>query len=114
MSQCDAWDYKYGKVILELSKVYYKKDKLVVECIAINNRVFKAVKYNDIELALYNSDGKKIVEKKFKNVKLNLSSYGKKKLIFEFPKKNMKIKKVNLGAETSMNIDYGYVYTYQY
>ena len=113
-SKLNARNYRYGQVWLEPLKISYSGKKLKVECAALNARIFKAKKFDWINFTVYSGDGKVIAKNKFKNVKLNIGKYGKKKITFTYPASKVKQKNYDLRTDTGIYIVYDYWYTYQY
>lgn len=102
-------DYKYGEVKLEVSKAYYKGKTLFVECVALNNRIFNADKFQYIDVDIENSKGTLVARKRFKNYSLNIGAKEKKVITFKFPNRK---KKYDLRTEVIIN--YYYIYQYSY
>ena len=113
-SKLNARDYRYGQVWLEPLKISYSGKKLKVECAALNARILRATSFKWITLTVYDKDNKVIAKNKFKNVKLNIGNYGKKKITFTFPASKVKKKNYDLRSDTGIYIGYDYYYNFQY
>lgn len=109
-SDLSVYDYRYGEVYLEIAKVYYSGNNLVVKCVALNHRMFRAEKFAKLQLKIMTDDQDVIAKRTFRNYPLNLGEYSKKYVTFTFPPKYQKAKKdfKYYGVE----IDYDYIYVY--
>lgn len=112
-SEINVKKCQYGRVSLWINKACYKGSSLVVTCIAANNRIFSANKFNRIALALEASGNKVIAKKNFTNVGLNLGPFQKRTITFTFPRKYIKRKNYDL-RDDYLQLWYRYVYEYQY
>ena len=111
LSKCNAHDGRYGNIHFEVNKAYYKGNTFVLKCVVMNTRILRAVKFNWITIVPENDDGQVIAKKKFKNVPINVTGYGKKYITFTFPKSAVKKKR---DLHKGVYIDPDYVYTYSY
>ena len=100
-------DYDYGEPTVEPIKMYYSGNKLIFEVLVVNNRIFYAEKFDYINITLTDSNEKKIVSKKFTNIKLDINPYSTKKMKFVFDS----ARKADL---IDGDYDYDYWYTYLY
>ena len=100
-------NYSYGEPTVAPIKMYYSGSKLIFEVLVVNNRTFYADYFDYITITLTDSNGKKIVSKKFKNIGLNMAPYSTKKMKFVFDS----ARKADL---IDGDYDYDYWYTYSY
>ncbi len=112
ISKLKVSNYQYGEVALELTKAYYKGKKLIVKCVALNNRMFGAEKFKSIKLTIGDGTSSSVAKKKFKNVSLKIKPYKKKTITFVFPAKSVKKKKYDLAADDNLMAFYSYTYVY--
>lgn len=110
ISDCNVYGYRYGQVYLSVARVYYSGNNLVVKCVALNNRMFRAVKFAKLQLKITTMDQELIAKRTFWNYPLNLGKYSKKYVTFTFPAKYQKAKK-DLKYH-GVDIDYDYTYVY--
>lgn len=110
-SKLKVVNYPYGEVALELTQAYYKGKKLIVKCVALNNRMFSAEKFKSINLTIGNGSDV-VAKKKFKNVSIKAKPYKKKTLTFVFPAKSVKKKKWDLADDSDLMAFYSYTYIY--
>lgn len=105
-------NYSYGSPTLVLQKVYYSGNSLKADVWVINNRMFRASKFDWLNYELYDSNGKLIAKKKFTNVRLNIAPYSSKKITLTFSGKYLK--KKNAILPNGVTNDWNYYYTYVY
>ena len=74
--------HRYGTCDFEITKISLSGKTYKVTGYALNNRIFKVIKYKSLRIGL-KVDGKKAFSKKYKNVKLNIKKEKKKKIIFK-------------------------------
>ena len=110
-SELNVYSYRYGQVYLEVSKVYYSGNNLVVKCVVLNNRMFPAQKFANLQLEILTQDQELIAKRTFWNYPLNLGKYSKKYVTFTFPKKYQKAKRDLQYYGVDIDYDYTYVYT---
>lgn len=110
ISSYNVYSYRYGQVYLDVAKVYYSGNNLVVKCVALNNRMFRAVKFARLQLKITTMDHDLIAKRTFWNYPLNLGKYSKKYITFTFPKKYQKAKKDLRYYGVDIDYDYTYVY----
>lgn len=110
-SDLNVYGYRYGQVNLEVSKVYYSGNNLVVKCVVLNNRMFPAQKFANLQLKILTQDQELIAKRTFWNYPLNLGEYSKKYVTFTFPKKYQKAKRDLQYYGVDIDYDYTYVYT---
>lgn len=108
----DVNQYDYGEPTVALKKAYFDGSKLKVDLVVINNRMFKASKFDWIIYKLYDNNGKLIASQKFKNVKLNISPYSSKTITLTFRSSNVKKKSAILNYGVSDYWSYYYTYVY--
>lgn len=108
----DVMDYSYGSPTLVLQKVYYSGNSLKADVWVMNNRMFRASKFDWLNYELYDSNGKLIAKKKFKNIKLGIAPYGSKKITLTFSGSNLK--KKNAILPNGVYDDWSFYYTYTY
>lgn len=108
----DVMDYAYGSPTLVLQKVYYSGNSLKADVWVMNNRRFRADKFDWLNYELYDSNGKLIAKKKFKNIKLGIAPYGSKKITLTFSGSNLK--KKNAILPNGVSDDWSFYYTYTY
>lgn len=102
-------EYNYGPPEIEMVSIYYKKNQLCLQTAVVNNRTFRAKKFDHITW-IVKINGKKVAKHKFKNIKLNIKPYGKKKVTFRFPFK----KTIYDVGNQDIEWEYHYVYTGSY
>lgn len=100
-------NYSYGEPTVAPIKMYYSGNKLIFEVLVVNNRTFYADYFDYITITLTDSNGKKIVSKKFTDIGLNMAPYSTKKMKFVFDS----ARKADLFEG---DYDYDYWYTYSY
>lgn len=105
-------DYSYGSPTVVLQKVYYSGNSLKIDVWVMNNRTFRADKFDWLNYELYDSNGKLIAKKKFKNIKLGIAPYKSKKITLTFSGSNLK--KKNAILPNGVYDDWSFVYTYTY
>ncbi len=105
-----AGAHSYGKLYLYINSASYSNNQLVLKAVVLNNRMFKAKKFDYVYLKVYNSNGTCIASKRFNNYALNLGAYKTKVYTFKFSVK----KKYDLSAENYMSLGYDYIWTYTY
>ncbi|MDE6568110.1 MAG: Ig-like domain-containing protein [Lachnospiraceae bacterium] len=110
-SELNVFGYRYGQVYLEVAKVYYSGNNLIVKCVVLNNRMFPAQKFANLKLKILTEDHTLIAKRTFWNYPLNLGKYSKKYVTFTFPKKYQKAKKDLSYYGVDIDYDYTYVYT---
>lgn len=108
----DVMDYSYGSPTLVLQKVYYSGNSLKADVWVMNNRTFRADKFDWLNYELYDSNGKLIAKKKFKNIKLGIAPYGSKKITLTFS--GSSLKKKNAILPNGVYDDWSFYYTYTY
>lgn len=108
----DVMDYSYGSPTLVLQKVYYSGNSLKADVWVMNNRMFRADKFDWLNYELYDSNGKLIAKKKFKNIKLGIAPYGSKKITLTFS--GSSLKKKNAILPNGVYDDWSFWYTYTY
>lgn len=108
----NVYEYGYGEPEVVLSKVYFSKGKLKMNLYVMNNRIFKATKFNYIRYWLYDNNDRLIAYQKFKNVKLNIGPRKYKKITLTFSNKNVKNRNVILNKGVYDDWDYYYTYNY--
>ena len=108
----DPNSYRYGEPAVVLQKAEYDGSKLKVSLWVMNNRIFKAKKFDWLKLNIYSRDGKLIASKKFKNVSLNIGPGRAKKITLTFSGSSVKRKNVDLGKGVYDTYSYWYTYVY--
>lgn len=108
----DATRYSYGNPHVVLQKAYYSGNSLKVDIYVMNNRAFRAKKFNWIDFDVYDSNYKLIARKTFRNLSLNIAPYKSKKVTLTFSGKNLKQKNAPLYKGVYDYWSYNYQYTY--
>lgn len=106
----NAASYNYGKPVCRLSKIAYSGNDIIADVWVMNNRMFYAKKFTSINIAVYDSKGKVVANKTFKNINLKLGAYKSKKLTFKFTGKSVKNKKAILNNGVDCYYTYYYIY----
>lgn len=75
-------NYSYGKGQVILKKIKGSGKSYTVTLYAINNRMFKLIKYKKISIKIF-ADGKCVAKKVIKNKKVNMKKYSAKKMVFK-------------------------------
>lgn len=111
LSQCNARKGSYGTIHFEVNKAYYKGNNLVLRCVVMNTRIFKADKFNWITISATDKDGRVLAKKRFENIPINIGAYGKTYITFTFPKNAVK-KKRELHEGVWIKTNYNYQYSH--
>ena len=69
----------YGHAPFKISKIALTENKYKITGYAVNNRIFKLIKYKKLKITIY-CNGKKVASKTFKNLKVNCKDSGTKKM----------------------------------
>lgn len=105
---------KKGPVYVVPVKTYYKGKSFVSEFAVFNNMSYaKLERINELTLTFTTGDEKVIASRSFKNIKLGIDSFGKKKIKFKFPEKYVKKANYNIRGDagitfTITDMDYTY------
>ncbi len=83
----------------------------MLKCVVMNTRIFRANKFDWVTISAKDTYGHVIAKKKFENVPIDLDAYGKKYIMFTFPKSDVK-KKRELYQGVWISTDYEYQYSY--
>lgn len=102
---------EYGGVNLRDKEVYYYNGNIVYKALALNDRIFRANKFNWIRITIY-SDDKILASQKFYNKYIGLDPYDYKTMTFIF-NKGTRIRYENLRY-SDIYVDYQYNYSYSY
>ena len=79
----------YGLAPYSITKIELKGNTYTVTGYALNNRIFKLLRYKKLEITLY-CDGKKVAHKKWKNLKVNCKDSASKKIVLKIKGKGGK------------------------
>jgi|GEM_PF-2152408 len=108
----DVNQYDYGEPTVVLKKAYFDGNKLKADVYVMNNRIFRADKFDWIIYKLYDNNGKLVASKKFKNVRLGIKPGGYKKITLTFSGSSIKRKNTILNKGVDDYWSYWYTYTY--
>lgn len=111
LSKCNSYKERYGNIHFEVNRAYYRGKQLVLKCVVMNTRIFRANKFEWVTISARDTYGHVLAKKKFENVPIGLDAYGKKYITFTFPKSAVK-KKRELYQGVWISTDYVYQYSY--